>query len=59
MTVRFANEPNYELVEEGLRRLLMSMTPEQRRKYAYKVGEDARKDDQSVAETEKSPQNRI
>ena len=55
MSVRFVGEPNYQLIQEGLRRLLMAMTPEQRRKYAYEVGEDARKDDQSVAETEKSP----
>lgn len=59
MTVRFANEPNYELVEEALRRLLMAMTPEERAKYAYRVDEAARKDDLEPIGDEKSPQNRI
>lgn len=59
MTVRFVGEPNYQLIEEALRKLLMAMTPEQRRKYAYEVGEDARKDDLEPIGVEKSPQNRI
>lgn len=39
MEVSFENEPDYELVAEGVRRMFMAITPEQRRRYAASEAE--------------------
>lgn len=59
MTVRFVGEPNYQLIEEALRKLLMSMTPEQRQKYARAAEENTRKDDLEPIGDTRGPQNQI
>lgn len=54
MTVRFANEPNYELVEEAVRKMAVAVARSER-----KQSQNGRFDDKTPIENENGPQNRI
>lgn len=49
--VTFVGEPNYELIERGVRMMFAQLTPEQRRKYARKVDSKGDEGDTATSST--------